>query len=140
MTTISTNQFIDVDLNLPKHEEELNDATISIEKLKKYLKNHQTNKSISDKEFLRLYEETIRVLDYVGKLSIPTFEIEDYLEELYINKFINSPCLAKKLWLDHYDHLHHNYSLLKNRCFKILDELDILYKKIHDKNPPNWKI
>ena len=30
------------------------------------------------------------------------------------------------------------YSLLKNRCFRLLDELDELYIALYGKNPPNW--
>lgn len=139
MTTITT-QFIDVDLNLPNHDDELLSAENAIYELKKQFKSHHFNRRINDNEFIIMYEETIRVLDYIGKLSIPAFEIEDKLEELYLKKYIDSPCLAKKLWLDHYDSIHHKYSLLKNRCFKILDDLDLLYQKINHKNPPNWNI
>ena len=135
------NEFINIDsFNLPNHTEEIKEITIAIENKKEKLKELQSLKQITDKTFIRMYEQTIKILDYLGNLSTPAFNIEDKLEEIYIKKYPQSPQLAKKLWLDHYDHIHHNYSLLKNRCFRILDELDELYMNVHDKNPPNWNI
>lgn len=137
---IDTKQFIEVDFQLPNHTNELSKAEDLISKLKTRFETHVIRKDISDKSHDNLYEETCRVLDYVGKLSIPAFAIEDLLEEMYLIKFKNAPQLAKKLWLDHYEHIHHPYSLLKNRCFRLLEELDKEYIKVHKKYPPNWNI
>ena len=132
--------FIKHDFNLPNHATELSKAEDVIEKLKNKLKKIQQNKSITDKLHTELYEETVRVLDYLGRLSIPAFEIENELERMYILQYPKSPQLAKKLWLDHYDSLHHPYTLLKNRCYHILEELDCTYRKKYKANPPNWNI
>jgi len=138
---IDTEQFLGVEfLELPNHTNELSKAEDLIEKLKSKLETIRNEKSICDKSHDKLYEDTCRVLDYVGKLSMPAFAIEDQLEEMYAIKFKHSPQLAKKLWLDHYEHIHHPYTLLKNRCYRLLDELDTAYIKQHNKYPPNWKI
>ena len=132
--------FISHDFNLPCHENELSKADDEIQKLKIRFNKHSDTKVLSDAEFLRLYDDVIRVLDYVGRLSMSVFEIEDEFEELYKLKFLHAPDLGKIIWQEHYQGMHHPYNLLKNRCFKILDELDEMYQMIHSKYPPNWKI
>lgn len=132
-------EFIKHDFNLPCHDNELSKAGDVIEKLKTKLNKYITSvELITDKEFVILYEEIVRVLDYVGRLSMPAFAIEDELEQMYILKFHHSPELAKKLWLDHYENVHHPYTILKNRCFKLLEQLDEYYTALYDKEPPNW--
>ena len=128
------------DFNLPDHTTELSKAEDVIEKLRTRFKKIQTSKSINDKKHTDMFEETVRILDYVGRLSVPAFEIEDELEKLYILQYPKSPQLGKKLWLDHYDRIHHPYSILKARCFRLLEELDAEYRKRFKKNPPNWNI
>ena len=132
-------EFITHDFKLPNHENELSQAEDVINKLKQKIILSEVQK-MSDKQFIETFEEIIRALDYVGKLSLPTFAIEDKMEAMYVKQYRHSPALAKKLWLDHYGNVHRPYNILKNRCFKLLDELDALYIKIHDKEPPNWKI
>jgi len=132
-------EFIQYDFKLPCHDNELSRADDIIGKIKQ-----QINKTIgiveliTDKQFVRVYEEVITVLDYVGRLSMPAFAIEDEMEEMYIIHYIHAPELGKKLWFDHYENVHHPYNILKNRCFKMLDELDNYYKQLYDRNPPNW--
>ena len=132
-------ELIAHDFNLPCHDNELSQAADEIEKLKERLKIIQVRRSICGESHTTMFEDTIRVLDYVGKLSMPAFAIEDELEELYKMKFLHAPELAKTLWLDHYEIVHKPYTLLKNRCFKLLDELDAEYHNVHKKHPPNWK-
>jgi hypothetical protein len=132
--------FIIYDFNLPTNANELSKAEEVIEKLKLKIKDIIVNKTINDKIHTTLFEEIIRVLDYVGNLSVPFFKVEEKLEELYILQYSHSPKLAKKLWLDHYEFIHHPYNLLKNRCFRMLDELDEAYIKRFKHEPPNWKI
>lgn len=131
-------EFIIHDFKLPNHSSELSKAEDIIEKFKNRLKIIELQKRIDDKTHTDTYEEIIRVLDYVGRLSQYVFNIEDELEALYTSRYKHSPELSKKLWLDHYDSLHHPYSLLKNRCFRMLEELDAMYYKRHKKHPPNW--
>jgi len=133
-------QFIKHDFNLPDHSTQLLKAEEVINKLKDKLKNIELTKSITDEKHTVLYEETIRILDYVGNLSKSAFNIEEEIERLYTLEFHNSPQLGKKLCNDHYEKIHHPYTLLKNRCFKLLEDLDENYRKVHKKNPPNWNI
>ena len=132
-------QFIVHDFKLPNHCNELLKAGEAIAKLKKRFEVIQKQQSINDATHLEIFEETIRVLLYVGKLSTPAFEIEDEIEKLYTLQFKHEPCLGKQLWLEHYKELHHPYTILKNRCFRLLEELDADYIEIHKKDPPNMK-
>ena len=134
-----TQELIEYDFNLPCHDNELSHAGDIIGKLKDRLRIIKIRGTIDGKTHSTLFEETIRALDFVGKLSMPAFAIEDEMEEMYKMKFLHAPALAKKLWFDHYEIVHHPYNLLKNRCFKLLDELDTEFFKQHKKNPPNWK-
>jgi len=138
---IDTEQFLGVEfLELPTHENELSKAEDLIEKHKNRLRVIQMQRTIDDKSHDTFFNEVVRVLDYVGKLSMPAFAVEDQLEEMYAIKFKHSPQLAKKLWLDHYEVIHKPYTLLKNRCYRLLEEVDIAYFKKFNKHPPNWKI
>ena len=128
------------DFNLPNHDNELSKAGDIIEKLKLRInKNINKVELITDKQFVGLYEELIMVLDYVGRLSMPVFAVEEQMEEHYKLKYLHSPELGKQLWLDHYENVHYPYTMLKNRCFKLLDEWDRYYKELYEKDPPNWK-
>jgi hypothetical protein len=129
--------FIAVDFQLPCHSNELSKAEEVIEKLKKRFEIVQAQKSINDCTHTELFEEIVRCLLYIGKLSKPAFDIEDQLEALYIKQFKHSPALGKQLWLEHYDQIHHPYSILKNRCFRLLELLDDCYVNVHGKLPPN---
>lgn len=136
--TMQKNEYIEYDFNLPNHVNELNNAENMIEKYQKELKNLQNLGTVNNHDYLALYEKVINILDYVGMLSLPAFNIEDKLEDLYTNKYIHFPELAKKLWLDHYKTIHRPYNILKNRCYSLLDDLDELYINVHKKTPPNW--
>lgn len=135
---MNNTEFIKTDFNLPNQANELSKAEEVIEKLKNEITN--STDSITDLSHDRLYEQVIRVLDYVGHLSVPAFEINDRLEAMYIQQHPYAPGLAKELWLQHYETIHHPYNLLKNRCWRMLEELDENYIKKFGKNPPNWKI
>ena len=127
-----------VDFKLPNHSNELSKADDVIEKLKKRIEKIEINNELTDELHTQLFEEVVRVLDFVGRLSMPAFEIEYKLEEMYIQRYLHSPELAKKLWLDHYELIHHPYTILKNRCFKLLEDLDAEYMRLYSKNPPNF--
>ena len=138
---MSEPEFITHDFNLPCHDNELSYAGDKIEKLKSKLNKIITEvKLIKDEEFVMFFEEIVRTLDYVGRLSMPAFAIGDEMEEMYKMKFLHAPELAKKLWLDHFGNVHRPYNALKNRCFKMLEDLDEYYISLYEKNPPNWKI
>jgi hypothetical protein len=133
-------EFISHDFKLPIHSNELSKADEVIEKLRSKFKKIQKHKSINDTIHTNLYEEIVRILDYVGGLSMSIFAIEEEMENLYVLQYPKSPKLSKKLFNDHYEKLHHPYTLLKNRCFRLLEELDNEYIKRLRRKPPNWKI
>jgi hypothetical protein len=137
---LTEENFITHDFKLPNHYNELCKAEEVIEKLKNKFKKIEKTKTINDKNHDELYNEIVRILDYVGRLSMPAFAIEDDIERLYTLHYAKFPELAKKLWNDHYENIHHPYTLLKNRCFRMLEELDQLYIETHEKYPPNWNI
>jgi len=134
----TTQEYITDNLQLPNHQNELSKAEDIIAKLKVKVEVISITNSISADEHLVLYDEIIRVLDYVGRLSMPVFAIEDDMEKAYTLKYKRSPALAKKLCYDHYEDLHRDYNKLKNRCFKLLDDLDESYIKINNEFPSNW--
>ncbi len=131
-------QFIEHDFNLPDHSNELLTIEEALDKIKTKFKTIIKDKSIDNKIHDQLYERIIRVLDYTGRLSEPAFAIEKRLEGLYTLKYLKCPAIGKKLWLDHYGSIHHPYNLIKNRCFRMLEELDEEYIKRLKKYPPNW--
>jgi hypothetical protein len=140
ITFMAKEEFITVDFKLPNHSNELSKAEEVIDKLKKRFEVIQVQKSINDCTHTELFEEIVRCLVYVGKLSEVAFAIEDQLEALYTQQYKHSPALGKQLWLQHYDEIHHPYSILKNRCFRLLEMLDDNYVNVHGKLPPNAKI
>ena len=96
---------------LPDHGNELSLAEEKIEKLKCELKIIVKEKSITDESHDKIYENTIRALDFVGKLSLPAFALEDEIQEYYTKTYIHAPQLAKRLWLDHYGKLHQPFQI-----------------------------
>lgn len=132
--------FILVDFKLPDHSNELSKAEEVIQKLKKRFEIVQMQRTIDDCTHDEMFEQIVRCLLYVAKLSEPAFEIEDQLEGMYIKNFKHCPAMGKTLWLQHYDEIHHPYSILKNRCYRLLELLDAEYFKRYGKNPPNFNI
>ena len=129
--------YLSINLDLPDHSEELKNAEESINKIKNELKLIINEKSITDELHEILFEKIIYLLDYVGQLSVTAYDIANKLEELYYKTYPHSPMLAKKLWQEHFTHIHHPYNILKNRCFRLIDELDLEYYNVHHKDPPN---
>lgn len=125
--------FIEHDFNLPNYENELKEVEQAIEKVKKRVKIMGIQRSITQKIYDDTFEHVLRILEYVGNLSKPAFEIEDELEEMYTMRYSHSPELGKKLWLDHYGKIHHPYNTLKNRCFTLMDTLEELLKKKNER-------
>ena len=131
--------FLNTSFNLPNYTNELQNAASAILKLKEEIFLINLNKNIDDRSHEIMFERIVKVLDYVGNLSQPSFEIEDELEKIYIMNYSHSPELAKKLWQDHYESIHHPFDLLKNRCFRLIEELDAIYHSLNKKHPKNWK-
>lgn len=112
------------EIDLPDHTKELNSAETLLNKYKiRYKKIIERNiKDLNDLE--AMYDKTLELLEYIGQLSIPSFNASEKLEENHFKIYKDSPELAKTLWLEKYKELHHPYNLLKNRCFNMLDDLE----------------
>ena len=87
-------QFITHDFKLPNHSNELSKAEELIEKLKNKLEVIIKKETIDDQNHDYLYNEIVRILDYVGRLSMPAFKIEDELEQMYVLQFKHAPELG----------------------------------------------
>jgi len=124
-----------IDLNLPNHEEELYEAELKITELRQELLTQKKKKELTKKQYNHLRDEITRVLYYVGSLSMPAFEVDDYLENEYHKVYSHAPELAKKLWQDHYGRIHRPYNILKNRLFRMYDDLDKIYLDVNKKEP-----
>jgi hypothetical protein len=135
-----SNKYITHDFKLPNHSNELSKAEDLIGKHKIKLQQLSEKDLITDLTHDKLYEDIIKILDYVGRLSMYVFDVEDEMERMYTMKYKHSPELGKELWLEHYGKLHQPYNLLKNRCFRMLEELDEQFIRINKSTPPNWNI
>jgi hypothetical protein len=133
-----SNEFLKCDFNLPNYDDELAKAEDVVDKIKNNVKILEIEYNITSETHSRLFEHIIRILEHIGKLSIPAFNIENELEETYKIKYLHAPELGKKLWTDHYGMIHHPFNTLKNRCYKLLDDLDEMYFEKYKKHPPNW--
>ncbi len=137
---VNSELFLTTELNLPSQSIELEKASDYIENIKYKFKHHVVHNTLTHKHHTILYDDIVRVLLFVGNLSEPFFKIEDSLEEQYILKYPNSPQLAKELWLEHYETIHHPFNVLKNRCFRLLEELDEEFIHLNKCQPQNWNI
>jgi ribosomal protein L11 methylase PrmA len=132
------NNMFALNLTIIDNSEELVKAEETIKNIQTELLLCAERKSIDDHKHENLYENTIRVLSLVGQLSKSIFNLEDSIEAAYTQHYIHSPALAKKLWYEYYESLHHPYTILKNRCWRMLDEIDSVYVKKFHKKPLNW--
>lgn len=123
-------------IELPPNHEKLNYATTVIEKFKKRVVYYKSIRAMSEKEYIDLHELIVQVLEYVGELSMPAFDISDELESRYYRMYKHAPELAKKLYLEHYHEIHRPFNTLKNRCFTLLEEMDKNYFNINHRPPP----
>ena len=116
------------------HTKELIESNRFIEKLKKEIKETPIDDQIHD----YLYEKIMRVLDYLGTLSNMCFVYTDQLELIFYAKQPNHN-IAKRMWLDCTGEIHKKYDQQKNKCFKLVDTLDLKYFSKFKTEPPNWK-
>lgn len=131
-------KLIKIDFNLSSNKDNLDKADLMISNLKKEISYLNRNTGITNDIHEKLYEETILVLDWVGRMSMNLFEIRDKLDEQYKKIYCRSPKLALEEFDKHYKKLHQPYNILKNRCFGILEELDFMYERKFNKKPRNW--
>lgn len=92
------------------------------EKDYKWYRDNDKEMPLSKKKQLVYVVST--VLDAVGELSQPAFDVREKMEEDYNLKYLKSPALGKELFLKHYESLHKPYDKLKNKCFDLLNKID----------------
>lgn len=145
MSNVTTEnvQYLKIELDIPNHCEELKYANDNLIKIKDKFNTVQEKNSINDVLHESLYESTMRVLDYVGRLSLKINDNNNdnaskLIEDAYFKAYPHAPALAKKLWLEHFENIYHPYDILKNRCFRLLDDIDDEYIKQIKRVPPNW--
>ena len=127
-------ELIKIDIDVPVDEIELSKVNEYIKKLVKRFKVLVVSNRFNKVEYDKLDDDIIRALISLGKLSSPAFDVFDSgkLEREYFKTYKHSPALAKKLWLEHYDELHYQYDLLKNRCYTLISDMnEELNTKIH---------
>lgn len=124
--------------SLPDHTSELKKANGVIMDINEKFDDICKLGKIDNIMHTSLYDETVRILAYVGELSISVFNIEKELSEILEMKHISSPELAKKIWYEKYEELHHPYTIYKNRCFKLLHEFDTEFIRVNKTEPANW--
>jgi hypothetical protein len=134
-----SNQYTEISISdIPNHTQELSKADSYLKSISEDFRYIHLSRRLTAEQHTKIYEEIVRVLDYVGRLSVRVFEITDEFNEIYAIKYIKTPELGKKLLLEHTEQLHKPYDVIKNKCHKMLDELDDEYRMIHRKNPPNY--
>lgn len=136
---MSKEKLLNLELDLPDQTEELTNTEYALGEIKTRFREIQKNKSIDEDIHEELFEEIMILLDYLGYLSQSAFKLRDYIEDEYFKKYKNAPALAKVLWQEHYALIHRPYNILKNRCFRLIDELDKEYYNVHKTYPPNYK-
>ncbi|MFW5847468.1 MAG: hypothetical protein ACOCVF_00925 [bacterium] len=127
--------FLNLKLNLPDHSKELEIADNVINSLTKEIRLSGFTKTVTEEEYRKKYQKLIDTLEYLGELSVPVFEVEEYIEDLYLMTYKKNPQFTKKLWYAHYAQLHYPYTNLKEKCFRLLTSLDKRYLKKFDKLP-----
>ena len=139
--TLTQPEFIDISkLELPDHTKELYKIGESISELNTTITEIITTNRINSNVHTFYFEEVVKQLDFVGQLSVPAFSSLDIMDDMYFKAFKDFPALAKKLWLEHYDKIHRPYTILKNRCHRLMVDLDEAYINKYNTNPPNWEI
>lgn len=131
-------EFLAINLNLPDHKQQLSDIKNRLENLKQRLDQIKLKGNITDDIHESMYDETVLILDFIGKLSRPIFGLQQTIETEYFQKFKSNPKLSKRLWYNHYEHIHKPYTTLKNKCYDILETLDYEFIDRHKRPPRNY--
>ena len=135
-----TPQVLKIDFDLPANTGNLKTIELNLVEIKKELFWIKKTKKFEGNKHTEIYEDVILNLDWLGRMSTPIFDLRDELEAQYEKIYCKQPKLAYQLFSEHYSRLHHPYSLLKNRCFNLLEDIDALYIEMNNTNPPNYKL
>lgn len=116
------NQIDVIDL-IPNNERKLIDIQSKVKNIGENIgKNQHNNNGKLDEEIRSKYNDILlNLLDQVGDLSIPAFEIRDVLEKNYITRHKGDHKNARKLFIKHYESIHKPYDQAKNNIWKLLE-------------------
>ena len=114
-----------IEVTLPDVSDKLETASNLLARSDKDYKWYRDNdKEIPLPKKKQLVFVVSTVLDAVGELSQPAFDVRESMEEEYNKKYIKSPALGKQLFLKEYELLHKPFDKLKNKCFDLLTKID----------------
>lgn len=136
----NASEFLEICIDLPDHKQKLSEIDFKLERIKHKFDQIQLKGCITDNIHESMYDETVLLLDFVGKLSKPLFSLRNTVENEYFETFRSSPKTARERWYKHYEHIHKPYTVLKNKCYSILENLDNEFVKIHKKYPRNYNL
>lgn len=115
----------------------LRNAENEIESIRLRLNRIKELRKINDEQFEQVFEGTCRQLFKISNLSIDVFDIQEDLKKKYNGLYPDDPKKAKTFFNLEYSELHKMYDILKNRCYAILDDLDLTYERFNKRKPPN---
>lgn len=115
----------------------LRNAENEIESIRLRLNRIKGLRKINDEQFEQVFEGTCRQLFKISNLSIDVFNIQEDLQKKYNSLYPDDPKKAKMFFNMEYTELHKMYDILKNRCYAILEDLDLTYEKFNKRKPPN---
>ncbi len=118
------------DFNLKNNSRELDKIARHIELMENMVKDIALTKVMSFGTYNKLYNQTVHFLDNLGILSLKTMQLDEEIERMYKKHYMNAPELGKKMWYEHYSMLNKPYTVLKNKCYGILDDLNVEHKLI----------
>ena len=111
----------EIKVTVPEYADKLETAANLIKRSDKDYKWYRDNdKEIPLVKKKQLIYVVSTVLDAVGELSQPTFDLREGMEADYNIKYVKSPALGKQLFLKHYE----SFDKIKNKCFDLLNKID----------------
>lgn len=131
-----SNTLLEIDHDLPDHTEELEKVDDYIKQIKYELSEIKNGTTMSNVQYIKLWDMISNTLLYLGKLSEPILDLKDCIKDKYFIVYKKTPELARTLWLKHAESLNKPYDKHKNRLFRLFEEIDKFYIKCNKKNPP----
>ena len=110
-----------IEFEVPNHEKDLEEADAL---LKRILAKVTSPIELGKDRKQAMLALTTDILYIIGDLSQAIFDLRTIMEEAYTHKYLKSPALGKKLYLEHYEGLHKPYDRLKNKTFKLIQLID----------------
>lgn len=131
---------LELNLNVPNHSNELSRTDYVIQKLRNRFNKLIVTNGITDELHTEIYDEVCSSLDFIGRLSKKIFELQNEIETKYTMAYIHcaDQVKVKRTWYKAYEDLHQPYSILKNRCFTLLEDLDDEFIRKFNKKPSNY--